>query len=389
MANFNGYSATMSSAAHNTASLHGTTSHIDATARLNNATLQQIDQLVQDVEMQAPLDDTTCIVLDTNILLQHLKLLQQFVRDVESAKLPILVIIPGAVLNELDGQKKSDRLGWFARRASEWMLEKVKERRSVRGQTNQETMKPSRNWRIRQPGESFGERGNDELILDCCIYFRSRFRTAFVSLDKTLCIESESHGIKSISPHSGRELARFLLGRDFDGSFTTYQADYTGIESLQQEQDDSMDVDEADPKLTQAQAMDLLHIQVIDHFTRLLVNLVGRVGGPELEDPCTDNNASQHAPKWKSKPYKEWNATDCLQYLDRRIRGKKTYPRLEVFLSKPYSHGARCGREWSYEAWSSALDGLRQIGDDWDEPSIRGDLEELARHREAVFGVSR
>jgi hypothetical protein len=67
-------------------------------------------------------DQTICIVVDTNILqvhaltsknqlqyliryhrLQHLGLLQQFVRDVERAALSILVIIPGAVLNELDG----------------------------------------------------------------------------------------------------------------------------------------------------------------------------------------------------------------------------------------------------------------------------------------------
>ncbi|KAJ7498800.1 PIN domain-containing protein [Mycena latifolia] len=383
MASFGGYSysdgPTSSSAAYTNAMVH-----------LNNTTLQQIDQLVQDVEMQPPIveSNTMCLVVDTNILLSYLKLLQQFVRDVELAKLSILVIIPGAVLNELDGLKKSDRKGWFARRASEWMLEKVKERRSVRVQATQETLKPSRNWRIRQPGEPFGERGNDELILDCCLYFRRRFPTVLLSEDKNLSAEAISHDVAAIAPSSGRELAGYLLGRDMD-TFAPYQADYKGIESLQQEQDDSMDVDEAEPKLTPPEAMDLLHVQIIDHFTRLLVALVGRVGGPELEDPCSDDNASQYAPKWKTMPYKEWNAGDCLEYLDRRIRVKRTYPRLEVFLSKPYSPGARCGREWSYEAWSSALDGLRQIGDDWDEPSIRGDLEELARQREAVFGVRR
>ncbi|KAJ7129550.1 PIN domain-containing protein [Mycena epipterygia] len=360
-----------------------------AIVHLNNTTLQQIDELVQDVEMQAVDESTTCIVVDTNILIQHLGLLQQFVRDVERAALSILVIIPGAVLNELDGQKKSDRLGWFARRASEWMLEKVKQRRSVRGQATQETCKPSGNWRIRQPGEPFGERGNDELILDCCMYFRTRFRTALCSADKNLCFESESQGIRSISPRSGRELARFLLGQDMN-TFATYQADYTGIESLEQEQDDSMDVDEEAKKLTPPQAMDLLHLQIIDHFTRLLVALVGRVGGHALEDIGSDGGvtASQHAPKWKNgdKPYREWNAADCLEYLDRKIRVKRTYPRLEVFLSKPYSHGARCGREWTYEAWSNALDGLKRVGEDWDERSIVYDLEELARHREAVFG---
>jgi hypothetical protein len=154
-----------------------------------------------------------------------------------------------------------------------------------------------------------------------------------------------------------------------------------------------MDVDEEVPKLTAAQAMDLLHVQIIDHFTRMLRMLCGRVGGPALEDPASDGGvtASQHAPKWKNgdKPYTEWNAADCVEYLDRKRPVKRTYPRLEIFLSKPYSPGARCGREWTYEAWSSALDGLRQIGEDWHDPSIQGDLEELARHREAVFGIRR
>ncbi|KAJ7507935.1 PIN domain-containing protein [Mycena galericulata] len=378
-----------------TNSFHRTPSDSSLTvAHLNNSTLQRIDQLVQDVEMQAPVDEsTTCIVVDTNILLQHLNLLQQFTRDVERAALPILVIIPGAVLNELDGQKKSDRLGWFARRASEWLLTKVKERKSVRGQTNSETCRPSGNWRIRQPGEPFGERGNDELILDCCIHFQNRFRTVLCSADRNLCIESESQGIRSISPRSGRELARFLLGGDMD-TFAPYQADYTGFESL--EQDDSMDVDEEVQKLTPEQAMDLLHVQVIDHFTRLLVALVGRVGGTALEDWHPDSSdggvsASRHAPRWKTgdKPYTDWTAAECLEYLDRRIPVKRTYPRLEVFLSKPYAPGTRCGREWPYEAWSTALDALKQVGDAWDEPSIQQDLEELARHREAVFGVRR
>ncbi|KAJ7228543.1 hypothetical protein GGX14DRAFT_538736 [Mycena pura] len=310
--------------------------------------------------------------------LQQLSLLQQFVRDVERAALSVLLVIPGAVLNELDGQKKSERLGWFSRRASQWILEKVKQKRSVRSQADQETCRPSGNWRIRQPRE---ERGNDELILDCCMYFaKFRGRTCLLSADKNLCIEK----IRSISPASGYDLASFLFGGDMR-AFAGHQANYTGNESF--EQDDGMDVDE-DERLTIPQAMDLLHVQVIDHFTRLLVALVGRVG---VEDPgCSDGGvtSSQHAPKWKTsdKPYQDWNAADCIAYLDSKIRVKRTAPRLEVFLSKPYSPGSRCGREWSYDAWSTALEALRQIGEDWNEPSITEDLDGLARHRQAVFG---
>ncbi|KAJ7179024.1 PIN domain-containing protein [Mycena filopes] len=357
------------------------------------STLQRIDQFLQDVEMQAPVDDNTiCLVVDTNILLGNLGLLQQFVRDVERYAVSILVIIPGAVLNELDGQKKSDRLGWFSRRASAWLLEKVKEKRSVRVQGNAETLNPSGNWRIRERGQHSGDRYNDELILDCCLYFGSKFRTALFSADTNLRIESESTAVPSIAPTSGRDLAKFLLGRDLN-TFATYQADYTGTESM--EQDNGMDIDEEVPRLSAEQAMNLLHLQIIEHFTRLLVELVGRVG-PELEDVASDGGvtASQHAPKWKNAdtPYREWSAAQCLQYLDWKRPAKKTHPRLEVFLSKPYSRdppGARSGKEWSYEAWSSALNGLGQIGDDWGDISIRQDLDGLRHHREAVFGTQR
>ena len=43
------------------------------------------------------------LVLDTNVLLGHLDVLQQFVDDVEQASAPVIVIVPGVVLSELDG----------------------------------------------------------------------------------------------------------------------------------------------------------------------------------------------------------------------------------------------------------------------------------------------
>lgn len=43
------------------------------------------------------------LVLDTNVLLGHLDVLQQFVDDVERTSAPVIVIVPGVVLSELDG----------------------------------------------------------------------------------------------------------------------------------------------------------------------------------------------------------------------------------------------------------------------------------------------
>ena len=44
-------------------------------------------------------------------------------------------------------------MAWFARRASSWLLKKVKERKSVRGQANEETCKSTRSWKVKEPGE--------------------------------------------------------------------------------------------------------------------------------------------------------------------------------------------------------------------------------------------
>jgi len=43
------------------------------------------------------------LVLDTNILLHYFEMLQQFIADVEALSLPLMVIIPGIVIHELDG----------------------------------------------------------------------------------------------------------------------------------------------------------------------------------------------------------------------------------------------------------------------------------------------
>jgi rRNA-processing protein FCF1 len=42
------------------------------------------------------------LVIDTNVLLLHLDVVRQFVDDIEAQSLPLQVIIPTAVLSELD-----------------------------------------------------------------------------------------------------------------------------------------------------------------------------------------------------------------------------------------------------------------------------------------------
>lgn len=90
-----------------------------------HATLERIDQLANDVEMRVrasaecshqratdthapltqdpPLEEQTYLILDTNILLHHFEVIQQFITDIEALNLPVRTVIPGAVINELDG----------------------------------------------------------------------------------------------------------------------------------------------------------------------------------------------------------------------------------------------------------------------------------------------
>ena len=187
-------------------------------------------------------------MVDTNILLHQLDALQQFVIDIEhNLPLTLQIIIPGIVISELDRwvnimysvvcindngwtiyytaerqKTREDKVAWAARLASTWLLEKVKERRFVKGQTYEETCRASGKWNVNDDkrGEArasnsdtkkrletdriFAQRGgsevNDDLILDCCQYFARRpqqgviTHVALCSGDKNLCVKVESVG---------------------------------------------------------------------------------------------------------------------------------------------------------------------------------------------------
>jgi rRNA-processing protein FCF1 len=377
-------------------------------------TLKSIDNefsnslTLRDVEMQAPLsEELTVIVLDTNILLDYLDVIQAFVTEVEEQGLPVLIIIPGVVIYELDGQKNRERLSWFARRASSWLLKKVKERRSVKGQALNETCKASGNWKKRDLDAvlEFGsERSNDSLIIDCCKYFLQQRRTFLCSKDKLLTVEAESESILTISPgrntFSSRDIAQALFGLEasrfrFSGYHATYR---NSLENLIQvthtpePDDDGMDVDDDASSVPQllypSHSLDLLHLQVIDYFTGLLLELVARVAGPDVRSFGSGNSTSKHAPSYSRKSFATWGAIECLDYLGGKKRLPRTSPRVSTFMTRPYEGvGARRGQDWSRRDWEAALKGLREIGDDWQEGSIRESVPAAELHISRVFAM--
>ncbi|KIJ99364.1 hypothetical protein K443DRAFT_679985 [Laccaria amethystina LaAM-08-1] len=364
------------------------------------ATLQRIDELSQDVEMLPPPSEYAIfLVVDTNILLHHFDVLSQFLEDVERLSLPLVIVIPGAVILELDGQKNRDGLAWFARRASSWLLDRIKERKSVRGQANGETCKASGKWKSREPNDiADAEMRNDNLILDCCLYFRRGRHTFLCSADNNLCLSSHSEGIPTITPSrnwSSKEIAQQIYGNSLTVTrFGSYSTSYrnaqngsapTTFNSTEVDEDVMMvDDDAAESVLQPNHALDLLHLQVIDHFTRLLVDLTGRVRGFDMDRSGVVT--SLHAPRQQTRNVAEWNAADCLEYLNGQRAVKEVTPQAGLFLSKPYmTRGARRGQDWSRKDWQVALESLAETSGAWEDVSIRESLIFLEHHVNEIF----
>ncbi|KAF8205075.1 hypothetical protein BJ912DRAFT_22137 [Pholiota molesta] len=137
----------------------------------------------------------------------------------------------------------------------------------------------------------------------------------------------------------------------------------------------------------------MLHEAIIDHFSRLLMELVGKVGGDEVRQRSTpeeEANMSRYAPR--RRPYTEWSTAECVAFLADRAPVPVTIrnPRPEVFLLKAYTKGvagSRTGREWSRKDWEVAMENLEEISRAWNDVSIRESLRTLQPHIEYVFSL--
>ncbi|KAL0949437.1 hypothetical protein HGRIS_009495 [Hohenbuehelia grisea] len=404
-----------------------------------HATLVRIDELANDVEMTAaeplPFEDVTFIVIDTNILLIYFDALKEFVEDLEAAGLArhISVVIPGAVIGELDGQKNREGLAWSSRRASAWILAKVRERRAVRGQADWETRMESGSWKKRDPEHVQGERltwgeVNDLLIRDCCEYFLHNVgRPTFLcSADNNLCALTQFSGVELITPERdsvfySRKIAQTVLGdghellRSFRLAHAKYQSasklssrgipdsrawdssqgrgdrpsvhlNSLGNELTRDDDVDMMDVDE-DPRIDRdlpSHPLDLLHIQICEHFSALLVELVGKIGTDLVTGNDGGVSQSVHAPRWtrNTKRYWEWSPDECLEYL----RSKKRIPTdADNFLRRHPARLARRGQEWPTAQWEKALESLAEIGEAFGEGSFQESLGVLYPHLSEVL----
>lgn len=139
-------------------------------------------------------------------------------------------------------------------------------------------------------------------------------------------------------------------------------------------------------------ALDLLHVQVVEHFSRLLAELAGKAGAAELHQGNAGEtvSASVHAPAWKrgTRPYTEWDAAACLEYLGDKRPIQEMSPRLDAFLSLPYRRGgARRGQDWSRRDWEVAVGSLASVGRVWGEAAMEESVQVLQPHVTAIFAL--
>lgn len=158
---------------------------------------------------------------------------------------------------------------------------------------------------------------------------------------------------------------------------------------VRRDDDDGMDVDDESVVTELARPshpLDQLHLQVIEHFGELLLELVAKVAGPEAETFGAARMTSRHAPMHTRKQLLFWTTTDSLDFLSTKKAWPQSSPRVEVFLKRPYEMGARRGQDWSRRDWEVALGTLGKIGNLWaDGASIGESVRAVEAHVWSVF----
>lgn len=144
------------------------------------------------------------------------------------------------------------------------------------------------------------------------------------------------------------------------------------------------------PPCQPSHPLDLLHLQVIDYFTQLLLDLVVIVGVSEVHRFGNSDTSSQHAPPYTRKHISLWTASDCIEYLNSKQSSPipNPNPKVEIFLTKPYHRGARRGQDWTRRDWEVALETLGKVGDLWGVGSmVRGSVEAVKFHVTRIFAM--
>ena len=195
--------------------------------------------------------------------------------------------------------------------------------------------------------------------------------------------------IQTLGPRkdwSSRAIASSIFGSDacrgFDGYVQSHTRQGRTSAHIQSSSGavvvDRMNIDiERSAEWIPSHVLDDLHLQLVDHFTILLRELVERIN-PEVARTAGKNAASFsiHAAGFLTKPFEEWTAADCMEHLGtvRKIPGSAAL-RLESFMSKPHckdanARGRRRGQEWTRVQWDLAMQMLERVGNIFGDQAI-------------------
>lgn len=173
-------------------------------SHLNDSDVMEVDGMYGDMNIEP---NTSYLVIDTNFILAHLKLLDSIKST--ALKYHLRIIIPLAVMKELDGLKGSVKLvdkvdllgdllsdktiGHLARWANDWIYNELSDVNSVvKGQKFKQRLDPTAT--------------KDDAILDCCLYFKEKYTENLVVLlsnDKNLCLKALANEVLTVSFKQG------------------------------------------------------------------------------------------------------------------------------------------------------------------------------------------
>ncbi|RZF48086.1 hypothetical protein LSTR_LSTR002152 [Laodelphax striatellus] len=141
-----------------------------------------------DIDIASPTD--TCLVIDTNILIHDMKLVESITTSNLADGSKIIVIIPWQVLKELDGLKKSSKVGQKCTTAVRFLHRCFSDKSSNVLAQNAVSEKLGRDLiEIEVP---------DDNIIACCLQIVSLDRrTVLLTNDINLCNKAMAHGIEA------------------------------------------------------------------------------------------------------------------------------------------------------------------------------------------------
>ncbi|KAG9046350.1 hypothetical protein FS837_004574 [Tulasnella sp. UAMH 9824] len=184
-----------------------------------------MDAMEFDWELTPVKPSATLIIVDTNVLISQLPLLKLTVEQLQSSSpsINVLFVIPGIVIQELDGLRNSKKqnearkadgsltvvsVSGVARRANDWLLPLVNRSPFIRGQKTSES--PRGNWMY---GRESME--NDDLVIECANHFSAAMRVPpenmrILSYDKNIKLKAKIEGYECFGPSPGWNASQLL-----------------------------------------------------------------------------------------------------------------------------------------------------------------------------------